>query len=194
MHAPDIPGTNEGISVERWNRVPREIYGPAAEVRGERIPRDGTWATSDLDRTRYLWRHTAKTARARTFGAMFDADGNVLAGSVQPYVFALPRIGVIRRIACYDYRHQLDVLGVGAGPAHHIRVQILDAAGVFVSTVVGAPNLVPFDTRNLSVTVQPIGIGGNLIEVAAVTSGGVVMDSILRVHFEFAMSFGTIPA
>lgn len=194
MHAPDLIGTNEHASVERWNRVPREIYGPAAEIRGERILRDGTWAPSDFDRSKYLWRHTAKTARVRDHASMFNTDGALIAGAALPYVFALPRAGIIRRIACYDYANQLFAGGqwglATSGTAHRIRVQILDAAGAVTSTIL--TQTVPFDQRDWNQAVAALGT--EQIGVLAVDGVGNQMDSILRVHFEFAMNFGTIPA
>lgn len=192
MHAPDIIGTNEGISVERWNGIPREWYGPAAEILGERIARDGTWTVSDLDRGYYLWRHTAKTARSREAGLMFNSDGALIAGAVQPYVFAIPRAGVIRRIACYDYADQLYAGGqwgvATSGTAHRIRVRLLDNVGALVSTLL--TQSVPFDQRNWNQSVSAINT--HCVEVAVVDGAGAVMDSILRVHFEFALGFGSV--
>lgn len=201
----DPIGTDEAWTPAARQRLMRDLIGVAARPVGARIARDGSAATAtQLDRPSAPLIVQAMTATLRPSTLdpyagsatpvlkippyVADADVALCVAGVNPYLFAIPAAGTLRAIRCRDYLYTTPFRDT-ADPATitRIRVRLMNSSGGGPLSIIldGSTGNCPFDISTFNTAIG--GIGTDLIEVVATDGGGVVINKILSVEFEFAV-------
>lgn len=186
-------GVDETYSVERRQRFVMETAVPACRPVGARIERARAAAVATyLDRPRYLWTKTARTLRVMDAVDLSPGSGaSYVIGSTNPYTFALPSAGILRRIVCRD-RLELDLNYEAVSDADlRIRVRYMTLAGAVDQVIMDGTSspVVPFDVATYETEVASGAT--HKIEVACLTRTGSIDPIILNVRFEFALNIVT---